>query len=81
MYIIALTLCFIGIAICAAVIITSIYFLIRNERVYKFRNRMIDEHFDIYHKLPSYDTMLYDGKPLKIESYINNQQRNKINNN
>lgn len=44
--------------------------LIRNHRVYKFRNWVIDNHFEIYDELPSYDEMMHDGKPLKIESYI-----------
>lgn len=59
----ALAACFLGIAHC-------IKMLIRNEKVSKFRNFIIDNHYEIYHQLPDYDEMMRDGKPLKLESYI-----------
>ena len=33
--------------------------LVRNELLYKICTRCVDEDYEIYHKLPSYKTMLY----------------------
>lgn len=36
------------------------YFLIRNERVYRFRNKVLDEYnCETYLKMPSYDEMVF----------------------
>lgn len=50
--------------------ILFVYMLIRNNKVYKFRIHCIDEHWDVYQQLPSYKVMMWDFKPLKIESYM-----------
>lgn len=36
-----------------------IYFLWRNEKVYQFRTKLIDEAYPYYRTLPSYDEMLF----------------------
>lgn len=42
----------------------------RNEAVYQFRLWVINTRYDLYARLPSYDTMMEDGKPLTLDSYI-----------
>ena len=44
--------------------------LIRNERVYKFRMKIIDEDINLFYKLPPYQEMMHDGKKLVKESYL-----------
>lgn len=60
----------IGIVIGLIMVIYCVKVLIRNNRVYKFRRNIIDNHYEIYDQLPTYEEMIHDGKPLKIESYI-----------
>ena len=53
------------------VIIWSLLMLWRNERVCKFRLRMIDENFEDYKLLEDYDRMLYRfWIPLKKERWL-----------
>jgi hypothetical protein len=56
-------------------LIAAIYFIIRNELVYRFRVRMLHSHYDIYRQLPDYDKMLYSIKLLRIENYINTNKQ------
>jgi len=42
----------------------------RNNEVYKFRLWVLDNMYHNYDKLPSYEEMVYDGKPLRLESYF-----------
>lgn len=50
--------------ICGIIFIVAIYFLIRNERVYSLRTRLLYNDYDSYIKLPEYNKMLYSIKPL-----------------
>ena len=53
------------------VIIWSLLMLWRNERVAKFRLRMIDENFEDYKLLEDYERMLYRfWIPLKKERWL-----------
>lgn len=38
---------------------SCIYLLWRNEKVYQFRTKLIDEAYPYYRTLPSYDEMLF----------------------
>lgn len=42
----------------------------RNQAVYDFRNNLLHDHPDLFDRLPEYESMIYDGKPLVIESYF-----------
>jgi hypothetical protein len=42
----------------------------RNNEVYKFRLWILNNMEDKYKQLPPYEEMVYDGKPLKLESYF-----------
>jgi hypothetical protein len=63
---------FLALLLQTASLLASIYFiimLVRNERVYQFREKFIDEHFEDYWKLPPYKKMVREfWKPLK--SYL-----------
>ena len=48
---VAITVCSLGMAFC-------VYMLWRNQRVYEFRMRLIDEDMDRYNQLPGYDEMV-----------------------
>ena len=41
------------------IILSAIYFLIRNEKVYKWRIAALNENLNLYKYLPTYDEMLY----------------------
>lgn len=46
--------------ICILIIsIWAAYMLIRNEAVYKFRVKTLYDSPNVYHKLPSYEDMIY----------------------
>lgn len=70
------------------------WFIIRNERVYRFRTKMIDiefhlntetikngnhiGHYSLYDKLPSYEKMMWSLKPLKPKYWLNEEDYLKI---
>lgn len=70
-------------SIFVVVVVISILFSIRNNRVFDFRHKIIDMAFEgpnweqkrlIYHNGPSYDKMLYSFKPLKLTSFYTPEQ-------
>lgn len=67
----------IGIIILFTIYLIAILFLvfvsIRNEFVCRFRLKMIDENYDKYCELPSYERMLFSFKPLKEKYWINQE--------
>lgn len=42
----------------------------RNDRVAEFRRRVGYMSHDLYTRLPDWETMFYDNKPLSLESYF-----------
>lgn len=42
----------------------------RNNEVYKFRMFVLENMYDKYNQLPTYEEMVYDGNPLVLESYF-----------
>lgn len=65
----------------------GIYLLFRNNKVYKFRTRIIDLETDKYlaeksyeknpyelHDRYTYDEMLYSFKPLKLENWFTKEE-------
>lgn len=71
----------------ALLVVSSIWFFIRNNKVRKFRQQIIQEDYERavesiergdfldlefrnYHKLPSYDRMLFSLKPLKHKYWL-----------
>lgn len=42
----------------------------RNEEVYEFRKWVLDHRYDLYVRLPDYETMLYDKRPITLETYF-----------
>jgi hypothetical protein len=70
------------------------WFIIRNERVYRFRTKIIDitfhlnvesmkngdytGHYSLYDKLPSYEKMMWSLKPLKPKYWLNEEDYLKI---
>lgn len=68
---IILAACIIGLIICLYLLCYKIpKDMKRNEDVYNFSKNTLNNHYELYHLLPDYNTMLKDGKPLKLESYI-----------
>lgn len=72
----------------------TIWYSIRNERIYRFRTKMIDiefhlnmetikngnhtGHYSLYDKLPSYEKMMWSLKPLKPKYWLNEEDYLKI---
>lgn len=56
-------------------VIYTTWMLKRNNKVRDLRLWFIDNHLDLYDKLPAYENMLYSTKPLTKEywlKYVNN---------
>jgi hypothetical protein len=56
-------------------VLVMIYLVARNDAVYKFRLKMIDEDFASYLKLPKYTKMVYSFKRLKKENWIKDDKK------
>ncbi len=41
-------------------LVWATYGLIRNECIFRFRTKLIDEDYEAYHLLPSFDTMMWE---------------------
>jgi hypothetical protein len=42
----------------------------RNEEVYEFRKWVLNNRYDLYERLPDYDAMFNDNRPIKLETYF-----------
>lgn len=51
-------------------IVCAIILLVRNNMVYTFRTKMIDEDWEFYQQLPKYNQMVYSIKPLKKKYWM-----------
>ncbi len=47
------------------------FMLVRNNRVYKIRTRILEEKYSLYRFLPTYEDMLYSFRPMKFEYWVN----------
>ena len=72
----------------------TIWYSIRNDRVYRFRTKMIDitfhlgvesinngnysDYYYLYNKLPSYGYMMWSFKPLKPQYWLNEEDYLKV---
>lgn len=69
------------------IVLTALYILYRNQRVYNFRNRVIElvyrregdwkKRGEIFRKV-SYDSMVYSLKKLKLESFWSKEDVNML---
>lgn len=61
------------IAICLFALVFCMYMMSRNYSVYEFRNTLLFSNYNMYEKLPSYDTMMsYFWIPLyDLDSWTN----------
>ena len=57
--------------ICILTILFCFYMLYRNSRTYNTRVWFINNDYEKYQKLPTYDEMLYSFKPLTVEYWTN----------
>ena len=65
-----MALCIYGVIYCSRQIHKCNIELKRSEAVCDFRIYILYAHYDLYHKLPDYDSMVEDTKPLTIEDYF-----------
>lgn len=42
----------------------------RNKQVYEFRKYVLDNYYQYYNELPSYDEMMKDKKDVTIRNYL-----------
>jgi hypothetical protein len=42
----------------------------RNQQVYEFRLWVLNNRYDLYERLPDYETMVHDKRPVKLETYF-----------
>lgn len=42
----------------------------RNQQVYELRLWILNNRYDLYKRLPDYETMVYDKRPIKLETYF-----------
>jgi hypothetical protein len=42
----------------------------RNQEVYELRMWVLNNRYDLYDRLPDYDTMFKDKRPVKLETYL-----------
>ncbi len=52
-------------------LLTCLFFLHRNQKVYDVRIFILNNHYDLYDYLPSYDEMIYSTKSLDFNYWVN----------